>query len=204
MAAVMFDTQKFVERLEAAKFPPEQAKAQSEAMREVLETAFASHAKEQQDISARTVETLDSKTEKALLALKHETNEHSVKTDAKIDKLEAKVDSQALALRKDLSAVEERLNSKVSNLEIGLRKDLSAVEERLNGKISNLETGLRKDLSVVEERLNSKMSNLEIGLRKDMEALGNKLIIRLTLAMLGVLGVVGTIAGFVLRAMMMK
>jgi len=200
MAAVMFDTQKFVERLEAAKFPPEQAKAQSEAMREVLETAFASHAKEQQDISARTVETLDSKTEKALLALKHETNEHSVKTDAKIDKLEARVDSQAFALRKDLSAVEERLNgkvdkleAKVDNLALGLRKDISAVEERLNGKIVNL-----------EERLNSKMSSLEIGLRKDMEALGNKLIIRLTLAMLGVLGVVGTIAGFVLRAMMMK
>ncbi|WP_160330583.1 hypothetical protein [Ventosimonas gracilis] len=48
------------------------------------------------------------------------------------------------------------------------------------------------------------MTNLETGLRKDMEALGNKLIIRLTLAMLGVFGVVGTILGFVLRAVLMK
>jgi len=153
MAAVMFDTQKFVERLQAAKFSPAQAKAQSAAMREVLETAFANRTKEQQDISIRAVDTLDSKTEKALLAFKHEVNERFIKTDAKID-----------------------------NLALGLRKDMSAVEERLNGK----------------------MSSLEVGLRKDMEALGNKLIIRLTLAMLGVLGVAGTIAGFVLRAMLMK
>jgi len=193
MAAVMFDTQKFVKRLQAAKIPVAQAEAQSEAMREVLETAFASQAKAQQDISIRAVASLDSKTEKALLALKHEVNERSVKTDTKIDKLEAKVDTLVLGVRKDMSTVEERLNGKMSSLEIGLRKDLSAVEERLNGKIVNL-----------EERLNGKMSSLEVGLRKDMEALGNKLIIRLTLAMLGVLGVAGTIAGFALRAMMMR
>jgi len=99
MAAVMFDTQKFVERLEAAKFPPEQAKAQSEAMREVLETAFASHAKEQQDISTRAVDTLDSKTEKALLALEHKMDDRFAKTDAKIDKLEAKLDTRLAEIK---------------------------------------------------------------------------------------------------------
>jgi len=116
------------------------------------------------------------------------------------NELDSKTEHKIELLRKDLSAVEERLNGKMLNL-----------EERLNSKIDKLETkvdnvalGLRKDLSVVEERLNGRMSSLETGLRKDMEALGNKLIIRLTLAMLGVLGVVGTIAGFVLRAMMMK
>jgi len=110
--------------------------------------------------------------------------------------LDSKTEHKIELLRKDLSAIEA-----------GLRKDLSAVEERLNGKIDKLEAkvdnvalGLRKDLSAVEERLNGKMSSLEVGLRKDMEALGNKLIIRLTLAMLGVLGVAGTIAGFALRA----
>jgi len=52
MAAVMFDTQKFVKRLQAAQFSPEQAEAQSDAMREVLETAFARHAKELQELAA--------------------------------------------------------------------------------------------------------------------------------------------------------
>jgi len=75
MAAVMFDTQKFVKRLQKAKFSPEQAEAQSEAMREVLETAFASHAKEQQEISVRVVNDLDSKTEKALMTFRGDVNE---------------------------------------------------------------------------------------------------------------------------------
>jgi len=106
MAAIMFDTQKFVKRLQAAKFPAEQAEAQSEAMREVLETAFASHAKEQQDISARAVETLDSKTEKALLKL-----------DAKIDRLEAKVDNLALGLRKDMENLDQRMTARFTLLQ---------------------------------------------------------------------------------------
>jgi len=54
------------------------------------------------------------------------------------------------------------------------------------------------------DKLEAKVDTLVLGVRKDMEALGNKLIIRLTLAMLSVLGVAGTIAGFALRAMMMK
>jgi len=89
--------------------------------------------------------------------------------------------------------IAKELDSKTEHKIELLSKDLAAVEERLNGKLVNL-----------EERLNGKMSSLETGLRKDMEALGNKLIIRLTLAMLGVLGVVGTIIGFVLRAALMK
>ncbi|KXU38691.1 hypothetical protein AXE65_00865 [Ventosimonas gracilis] len=91
---------------------------------------------------------------------------------------DAKNNAEKMATKEDVV----RLEGRITNL-----------EERLNGKLTNLETGLRKD-----------MANLETGLRKDMEALGNKLIIRLTLAMLGVLGVVGTILGFVLRAALMK
>jgi len=119
MAAVMFDTQKFVKRLQAAKFPPEQAEAQSEAMHEVLETAFASHAKEQQDISARAVNDLDSKAEKALLALKHEVNERFVKTDAKIDKLEAKVDTRLAEIRGELTLLKWMLGALITGM-VGL------------------------------------------------------------------------------------
>jgi len=82
-AAVMFDTQKFVKQLQAGEFSPKQAEAQSEAMREVLESAFASHAKEQQDINARVVNDLDSKTEKAL-----------IKLEAKVDRLEERMASR--------------------------------------------------------------------------------------------------------------
>jgi len=105
MAAVMFDTQKFVERLEAAKFPPEQAKAQSEAMSEVLETAFASHAKELQDISNRAVDTLDSKTEKALVALKHDINERFIGLEAKMDTRFAEMRGEQILLKWMLGAL---------------------------------------------------------------------------------------------------
>jgi len=106
MAAVMFDTQKFVKRLQAAKFPPEQAEAQSDAMREVLESAFASHAKEQQGISTRAVNELDSKTEKVL-----------VKLEGKVDKLEAKVENLVLGLRKDMENLDHRMTARFTLLQ---------------------------------------------------------------------------------------
>jgi len=116
MAAVMFDTQKFVKRLQEANFPQEQAEAQSEAMREVLETAFASHAKEQQDISTRAVETLDSKTEKALLALKNEVNERFAKTDTKIDKLETKMDTRLAEIRGEMTLLKWMFGALVAGM----------------------------------------------------------------------------------------
>jgi len=64
-------------------------------MREVLESAFASHAKEQQDISARAVNDLDSKAEKALLALKHEVNERFAETKTRF----AEVKGELVLLR---------------------------------------------------------------------------------------------------------
>jgi len=175
MAAVMFDSAELVEELEKEGIEHKQARAFVNVVRRSQEIVLVNQAKAMEGVSTRTVKELDSKTEH------------------KIELLRKDLSAVEVGLRKDLSAVEERLNGKIVNLETGLRKDLSAVEERLNGKIVNL-----------EERLNGKMSSLEVGLRKDMEALGNKLIIRLTLAMLGVLGVAGTIAGFVLRAMLMK
>jgi len=116
MVAVMFDTQKFVKRLQAAKFPPEQAEAQSDAMREVLETAFSSHAKELQDISNRAVESLDSKTEKALVVLKHDVNERFARTDAKIDKLEAKVDTRLAEMKGELILLKWMLGALVAGV----------------------------------------------------------------------------------------
>jgi len=150
MAAVMFDTQKFVKRLQAANFPPEQAEAHSEAICEVLETAFASHAKEQQDISIRAVESLDSKTEKALVALKHDVNERFAKTDAKIDKLEAKLDAK-------INNLNVKLDTKIDKLEA----KLDAKIDKLEAKVDNLALGLRKDIENLDQRMTARFTLLQ-------------------------------------------
>jgi len=74
-------------------------------MREVLETAFASQAKVQQEITARAVEALDGETGKALMALKNEVNERFIKTDAKIDLLEQRMQSRFALLQWMLAAL---------------------------------------------------------------------------------------------------
>jgi len=135
MAAVMFDTQKFVKRLQEANFPQEQAEAQSDAMREVLETAFASHAKEQQDISTRAVESLDSKTEKALFTLERKMDNGFAEADAKITRLEAKIDMRFAQTEAKI----DKLEAKVDNLALGLRKDMENLDQRMTARFTLLQ-----------------------------------------------------------------
>jgi len=99
MAAVMFDTQRYIKTLEKFDFSTKQAEGQTEALRVVLEAAFANQTKVQQDVSARAVAELDSKTEKALI------------------KLEAKVDNIALGLRKDMESLDQRMTARFTLLQ---------------------------------------------------------------------------------------
>jgi len=88
MSTVTFGALEFVKRLRNADVPEKQAEAQAEALRYVP----AEQAKVQTQANIRTVENLDSKTEKALLFLEH-----------KIDKRFAEADSKIDLIRKDLT-----------------------------------------------------------------------------------------------------
>jgi len=67
---------------------------------------------------------LDSKTEKALLALKHDVNERFAKTDAKLDKLEAKMDAK-------LDKLEAKMDTKLDKLEAKTDTRLAEVRGEL-------------------------------------------------------------------------
>jgi len=61
---------------------------------------------------------------------------------------------------------------------------------------------LRKDIEAVQQGLQKDLNTVQMGLHKDMEALGNKLLIKLTLAMGGLIGIAVTIATLVLRTVL--
>jgi len=61
-----FDTLAYVKRLRDADVPEKQAEAQAEALRVVLDAAPSDHSKTQAQDTARAVEALDTKTERAL------------------------------------------------------------------------------------------------------------------------------------------
>jgi len=105
MAAVMFDTQKYVQTLEEFEFSPKQAAGQTKAMREALEEILAHQSKTQQEAVKQAVEALDSKTEIALVRL-----------EAKIGSLEERVDARFNLVRKDMEGMRKDME--------GIRKDI--------------------------------------------------------------------------------
>jgi len=128
MAAVMFDTQRYIKTLEKFDFSTKQAEGQTEALRVVLEAAFANQTKVQQDVSARAVAELDSKTEKALIKLE-------AKMDAKLDKLETKMDKLEASVDVKLN----KLEAKVDNIALGLRKDMESLDQRMTARFTLLQ-----------------------------------------------------------------
>jgi len=88
MSAVMpitFDTLEYVKKLKAADVPEKQAEAQAEALRGVLETALAEQTQTQAETTTRTVDALDTKTEKATLQLGTRIELVHKELDAKIE-----------------------------------------------------------------------------------------------------------------------
>jgi len=73
-------------------------------------------------------------------------------------------------------------------------KALAAVNAKVQELAADTKNNAEK-MATKEDmiRLEGKITSLEVGLRKDMEALGNKLIIRLGLVMVGLFGVAATV-----------
>jgi|GEM_PF-866090 len=90
--AITFDTLEYVKKLKAADVPEKQAEAQAVVLREVLETALAEQTHTQTETTTRTVETLDTKTEKATLRLDTKIDLVHKELNAKIDLLHKEIE----------------------------------------------------------------------------------------------------------------
>jgi len=96
MAAITFDSLKFIETLENVGIKREYASAAAVAVREAQDTALVDHAREQQEINARAVAELDTKTEKGMFEmkteLKAEMQQRFSEAALKMERLDAKFD----------------------------------------------------------------------------------------------------------------
>jgi len=94
MPTVTFDTLEFVETLEKAGIERAHASGIAAAVRAAQEAALSEHAKEANTARSRAVDSLDSKTENALL----------------------KLDSKIELLRKDMETMGQRLTIKMGSM----------------------------------------------------------------------------------------
>jgi len=106
MATITFDTLKFVETLENVGIRREHASAAAVAVREAQETALADHAKEQQELRARAVAELDTKTEKALF-----------KTDLSVSEMRAEMTQRFTEMSAKFDLLEQRTHSRFAFLQ---------------------------------------------------------------------------------------
>lgn len=118
MAAVIFDTLKFVEKLTSVGIPEIHAKAQLEALSEVMNTNIQSFITE------------------------HELKEMEATLESKIDKLDAKIDK----LESRLTAKIDRLDAKTDGVETSLRGELLLIKWMLGFLLTGVTTLIIKSL----------------------------------------------------------
>jgi len=99
---------------------------------------------------------------------------------------EAQAEVVAAAFRENFDEIREGFDER--------DKALAAVNAKVQELAADTKNNAEK-MATKEDviRLEGKITSLEVGLRKDMEALGNKLIIRLGLLMVGLFGVAATV-----------
>jgi len=125
MSAVMpitFDTLEYVKKLKAADVPEKQAEAQAEALRGVLETALAEQTHAQTRSTARTVDALDTKTEKSTLQL-----------DARVELVRKELDTNITLVRKEIELSRKDIIIKLGTMMVAGFGAIVAVLFRLLG-----------------------------------------------------------------------
>jgi peptidoglycan hydrolase CwlO-like protein len=136
MGQVAFDTQEFVETLENAGLPKEQARAISIAVRKSHEVA---------DVATR----------RDLEDAKKDIGTRFDKVDARFEK----VYTQIADVRKDIAAQFEKTDAKIAEVRKDLSTEMNLKFERTDAQVALL----RKDIESLTNRLVIKMASIMVG-----------------------------------------
>ncbi|ABN42232.1 gp25 [Sodalis phage phiSG1] len=166
MGQVAFDTQEFVEMLENAGLPKDQARAISIAVRKSHEVADVATRRDledaKKDIGAR-FDKVDAQIAEVRKDLSAEIAEARKDTAARFEKVESQIQSQS-----------EKTDAKIAEV----RKEAAARADKTDAQIALIRKEQAADIALV---------------RKDMEVLTNGLLIKLTKVMLGYVGLASAI-----------
>jgi len=193
MAAVMFDTAEFIEELEKEGIEHRQARALVNVVRRSQEVVL-------REVSVRAVSELDSKTEKTLLALENRVNSRFSEMENNTNKRFSEMENNT---NNRFSEAESRVNSRFSEMESNINKRFSEVNDRFsemenntNNRFSEMENKMNIRFSETDKKIDLLRKDLEavqLGVHKDMQALGDRLLIRLSIVMAALLGVTASV-----------
>lgn len=201
MGQVAFDTLKFVETLETAGLPKDQAKAISLAVRESHEAADVVTKRDLDDTKKEVLSEITAvrrdlgDVKKELLsevtAVKRDLDDVRKEIDVRFEKTDAQIDE----VRKDLS-------SKIAEVRKDLSSEITKVRKDLSTEIANFHREIDAKFDKVDARFEKTEAKTEAQialLRKDMETLANGLIIKLSKIMLAIVGISVTIAAAIVK-----
>ena len=151
-----FDSHKYVKALQAKGFKEEQAEVLIDAILKSKEYDLSNLATKDQFALAverleAKIDKLDAKVDGVEMRLEAKIDGLEARLDAKIDKLDAKVDGVEMRLEAKIDGLEDRLDAKIDKLDT----KVDGVEMRLDAKIDSL--GTRLDARITEE--SSKLMN---------------------------------------------
>ncbi|WP_074013889.1 DUF1640 domain-containing protein, partial [Candidatus Sodalis sp. SoCistrobi] len=177
---VAFDTQEFVETLENAGLPKDQARAISIAVRKSHEVADVATRRDLED--AR--KDIDAGFQKGIARFeKHEAQMQSrfEKVDNQITEVKKDLSAEIAEVCKNTAARFEKVDAQIAEA----RKDTAAQFEKTDAKIAEVRKDLAFDIADARKEAAADMALL----RKDVESLTNKMIIKMASIMVGAIGV---------------
>jgi len=183
--ALAFDTLKLVDALEKVDLPRAQARAIVEVVRESRTITLAEQSTIAQDASARAVAELDSKADKALALLRSET------------------ETSIALLRRDTETGFALAHQEMENRFAQLHNEMDTRFAQTDNTIAQLSkemeirfTQTDNAIAQLRNEMDTRFVSLESKFKLQMDALQNKLLIKLSLVMVGLIGLLVTAQRF--------
>jgi len=166
--ALAFDTHEFITTLESSGIPKSQAEAQAHALRRALETALPEQTKAQQDIVARAVDELDTKTETAIALLRKDMQNGFALIETRFNNA---METRFVAIDARFDAMEARFDARF----VAMETRFDAIETRFDARFGAMETRF--------DAIDARFGAMDTKFALQMDALQNKLLIKLSLVM---------------------
>jgi len=208
--ALAFDTLKLVDALEKVDLPRAQARAIVEVVRESRNITLAEQSTIAQDASARAIAELDNKTDKALALLRKDMDTRFTQTDQAIALLRKDTETrftqtdQAIALlRKDtetgFALAHQEMDTRFAQFHNEMDTRFAQLHNEMDTRFAAVDarfTQTDNAIAQLRKEMDTRFVSLESKFKLQMDALQNKLLIKLSLVMVGLVGLLVTAQRF--------
>ncbi|MEB0139796.1 MULTISPECIES: coiled-coil domain-containing protein [unclassified Undibacterium] len=182
MNAIPFNTLRMTEQLEAAGVPPQQAKAQSSLLAEIMQAEQAGlreHISDKQDINEKLVKMDCSITAlRTEIGINMEASQQEMKSDMTIFRHQIRADMDAFRqeMRADMDAFRQEMRAEMAAFQQKIHSEMEVFRREIQAEMAAFQQKMRSDMDAFRQEMQAEFAAFRQETKSDIARLEHVLL----------------------------